>query len=449
MANSNPIVGEIGAESVDYAHQRSNAELNAACEANVGNMVVITMLMGGGEAINVIGQLVKTDGGFCIKRSKRDAHLTDFELSHTDQEEITEQLPTTGCCKIVRFTVWAQSTIANILKSLSELRAEKDSLAIRLEGCQKQLAAVCNEEAAPSFAGPTDEAFIGWELRQFLGRGSFGAAYKATLRDGRTVCVKVVELVSLDPKCVERFRTEMEVMQRLNHPNIVQYYGLMEDKEKDTLNIFMEYVDGGSLASFAKEQNANAPLSEGTLRDWSRQMLCGVKYLHDSGVIHQNIKGDNVLVRKRDGVLKLADFGCCNVIYDVGAKTYANGIKELLYWTVPEVVTCEGYSQKSDIWSVGCTIIEMITGKPVWPIERRKAIFRIEYSEPPLFFAEKHEYLSPAFVGLLKRMFEIAQSQRPSAAELLDDPLFAVSPVGVQVVQSKEKGEACDFSDTS
>ena len=68
MANSNPIVGEIGAESVDYAHQRSNAELNAACEANVGNMVVITMLMGGGEAINVIGQLVKTDGGFCIKR---------------------------------------------------------------------------------------------------------------------------------------------------------------------------------------------------------------------------------------------------------------------------------------------------------------------------------------------------------------------------------------------
>ena len=307
-------------------------------------------------------------------------------------------------------------------------------------------------DGAPSLAGPgafTDEAFIGWELRQFLGQGSFGAAYKATLRDGRTVCVKVVELVSLDPKCVERFRTEMEVMQRLNHPNIVQYYGLMEDKEKDTLNIFMEYVDGGSLASFAKEQNANAPLSEGTLRDWSRQMLCGVKYLHDSGVIHRDIKGDNILVRKEGGVLKLADFGCSKLTNDLDAKTYVcTSAKGTVLWMAPEVFYGEANGAKADIWSVGCTIIEMITGKPAWSSFVAMKTF-LDAKKQPLFFAEKHEYLSPAFVGLLKRMFEIAESQRPSAAELLDDPLFAVSPVGVQVVQSKEKGEACDFSDTS
>lgn len=313
------------------------------------------------------------------------------------------------------------------------------------------------EGAAPSLSGPgafTDEAFVGWEIgRQFLGRGSFGAAYRATLRDGRTVCVKAVELArNIDPEGIADLRNEMEVMKRLSHPNVVEYYGFVEDREERMLNIFMEYVDGGSLASHARALNAHAPLSEGTIRDWSRQMLCGVKYLHDNNIVHRDIKGDNILVSKKDGVLKLADFGRTNVIYDLSTKTYVRrSTADSLYWMAPEVITDGGYGQKCDIWSVGCTIVEVITGEPAWPFKENPfcTIYHIAIEcedKLPSFFAKERDYLSPEFIELLKRMFERAQSQRPSAAELLDDPLYTASPVGVLAVPNKEKRRACESS---
>lgn len=316
-----------------------------------------------------------------------------------------------------------------------------DQLAEKMKELVKIEAPVRNNvdlEAVPSLSNApdvfTDEDFIGWQAVRLLGRGSFGAAYEAVLNNGRTVCVKIIELGSItDPEGIAKLHNEIDLMKRLNHPNIVQYFGSVEDKEKKTLNIFMEFVDGGSLTSYAKKIKACGALSESTIRDWSYQMICGVKYLHDSNVVHRDIKGDNILVSVNQGILKLADFGCSKSIDDICSKTH--GCKTMVgtpYWMAPEVITCandsEGYGPKSDIWSVGCTIVEIITGKPAWPEcnSMWAAIYKIANSKGlPPFFQEKHANTSPEFLKFLERMFERSPPKRASAKELLEDPFVS------------------------
>merc|ERR1719238_2063593 len=106
-------------------------------------------------------------------------------------------------------------------------------------------------------------------------------------------------------------------------PNIVQYYGCTEDETSKNINIFMEYVTGGTLTSYLKRfdhSDNRGRLPTETAKDWTRQMLLGVQYLHDSGVIHRDIKGANILVTNH-GVLKLADFGCSKSIDEAWSRT--------------------------------------------------------------------------------------------------------------------------------
>lgn len=319
-------------------------------------------------------------------------------------------------------------------KIVDELAQRMDQLVMveaPLRGAADAAGAGEAEEEVYSAPVFKESDFEGWTAVRLLGRGSFGAAYEAVLADGRTVCVKIIELGAItDPEGITKLHNEIELMKRLNHPNIVRYYGSVEDKEKKTLNIFMEYVDGGSLTSYAKKMNSCGALTPETIRSWSTQMLRGVKYLHDSNVVHRDIKGENILVSMRQGHLKLADFGCSKSIDDICSKTH--GCKTMVgtpYWMAPEVITCtgesDGYGPKSDIWSVGCTIVEMITGKPAWPEcnSMWAAIYKIANSTGlPPFFQETHSNTSPAFLKFLERTFERSPPKRASAKELLEDP---------------------------
>ncbi|ORC90431.1 protein kinase [Trypanosoma theileri] len=272
----------------------------------------------------------------------------------------------------------------------------------------------------------TDEDLEGWRQLKIIGKGSFGAVYEALLVSGRTVCCKVIELGSLSSREeMEKLRNEIALMKRLHHPNIVQYYGSQEEREKNTLNIFMEFVSGGSLNTFVKKFKT-IPLP--TVRQWTYQMLCGVKYLHDCGIVHRDIKGDNVLV-SLDGIIKLADFGCSKAIDDVCSKTH--GCQTMVgtpYWMAPEVIKCEagGYGMKSDIWSIGCTVVEMITGKPPWPEcnSMWAAVYKIAHSTG--LPTEIPKDLDPKLMNFLELCFERDPRQRPTAEQLLHHPFLAI-----------------------
>lgn len=286
-----------------------------------------------------------------------------------------------------------------------------------------------------------DADLEGWAPLKTIGKGSFGAVYTALLRNGRTVCCKVIELGNVEnEEEMEKLQNEIALMKRLHHPNIVQYYGSLDDKAKKTINIFMEYVSGGTLTSFVNKFSA-IPLN--TLRQWAYQMVCGVTYLHECGIVHRDIKGDNVLVSV-DGIVKLADFGCSKAIDDVCSATH--GCSTMVgtpYWMAPEVIKCEagGYGMKSDVWSIGCTIVEMLTGKPPWPEcnSMWAAVYKIANSTG--LPTEIPSDVDPELMDLLERCFERDPRARPTAADLLNHPFLAKVCEGVlTAVETAESG---------
>ena len=123
----------------------------------------------------------------------------------------------------------------------------------------------------------------------------------------------------------------------------------------------MEYIDGGSLDTLIKSLGC---FPESVVAIYVRQMLAGLEYLHGQGVIHRDIKGGNILTT-RDGVVKLADFGVATKLAEDG-EARANTFAGTPYWAAPEVIEMQGTASRSarDIWSLGCTVFELLKGRP-------------------------------------------------------------------------------------
>ncbi|KAF3857065.1 hypothetical protein F7725_008924 [Dissostichus mawsoni] len=168
---------------------------------------------------------------------------------------------------------------------------------------------------------------------------------------------------------------ELAVKQNLCHERIVQYYGCLRDTMERTLSIFMEYMPGGSIKDQLKSYGA---LTENVTRRYTRQILEGVSYLHSNMIVHRDIKGANIL-RDSVGNVKLGDFGASRRLQTICLSgTGIMSVTGTPYWMSPEVISGEGYGRKADIWSVGCTVVEMLTQRPPWAeFEAMAAIFKI------------------------------------------------------------------------
>lgn len=142
-----------------------------------------------------------------------------------------------------------------------------------------------------------------------IGEGTFGKVYLAQRCDtGDQLVVKQIRIDEAKPEMVEQFLEEVRVLSRLEHPNIVRYLGATRKQEH--LNIYLEYMAGGSLASMLKRYG---PFPEPLIRRYTKQILEGLEYLHYREIIHRDLKGANILVTK-DGVCKIADFGTAKQI---------------------------------------------------------------------------------------------------------------------------------------
>ncbi|KAG7145613.1 Cytokinesis protein sepH like [Verticillium longisporum] len=214
-------------------------------------------------------------------------------------------------------------------------------------------------------------------------------------------------------------QSEIDLLKNLHHDNIVKYLGFV--KSVDCLNIVLEYCENGSLHSICK---AYGKFPENLVGVYMTQVLQGLQYLHDQGVIHRDIKGANILTTK-DGTVKLADFG-------VSTSTLANGqdkeaqVVGTPYWMAPEIIQLSGASPASDIWSVGSTVIELLQGKPPYHnLAAMPALFAIVNDDhPPL-----PEGISPASRDFLMQCFQKDPNLRVTARKLLKHPWIAVEEV--------------------
>ncbi|XP_054798590.1 mitogen-activated protein kinase kinase kinase 5-like isoform X2 [Prosopis cineraria] len=258
-----------------------------------------------------------------------------------------------------------------------------------------------------------------WQKGKLIGRGTFGSVYHATnLETGASCAMKEVDLILDDPNssnCIKQLEQEIKILRQLQHPNIVQYYG--SETVGDHLCIYMEYVHPGSVDKFVRA-NGEA-MTESVVRNFTWHILSGLAYLHSTKTIHRDIKGANLLV-DASGTVKLADFGMAKVLT---GKSYDLSLKGSPYWMAPEVMKAAMMKDDNpdlayavDIWSLGCTIIEMLTGRPPWSdFEGPQAMFKVLHNSPSI-----PETLSSAGKDFLQRCFERDPANRPSAAKLLE-----------------------------
>ncbi|NXC88686.1 M3K3 kinase, partial [Cercotrichas coryphoeus] len=283
--------------------------------------------------------------------------------------------------------------------------------------CEKGLQAF---STSPTKARNSLQAPVNWRLGKLLGRGAFGEVYLCYDADtGRELSVKQVPF---DPdsqetsKEVNALECEIQLLKTLRHERIVQYYGCLRDPEEKKLSIFVEYMPGGSIKDQLKAYGA---LTENVTRKYTRQILQGVFYLHSNMIVHRDIKGANIL-RDSAGNVKLGDFGASKRIQTICMS--GTGIKSVTgtpYWMSPEVISGEGYGRKADVWSVACTVVEMLTEKPPWAeFEAMAAIFKIatQPTNPQL-----PDGVSSSCRNFLKQIF-VEEKRRPTAEDLLRHP---------------------------
>jgi len=242
-----------------------------------------------------------------------------------------------------------------------------------------------------------------------IGEGASGTVFEAIDVDSnKKVAVKEMEL-SKQPK-QDFIVNEILVMKKSRHPNIVNFIDsyLM----KGVLWVVMEYMEGGSLTDALTEDSS---FTEPQIASICKEVLAGLMHLHAAGIIHRDIKSDNILLGS-NGTVKITDFGYCAQINE--KRTYRNTMVGTPYWMAPEVVKGRPYGPKVDVWSLGIMAIELIEGEPPYLDETPlRAMYLIATNGTPKL---KHpEKLSAVFKDFLFKSLEMDVEKRPSAKELL------------------------------
>lgn len=266
-----------------------------------------------------------------------------------------------------------------------------------------------------------------------LGAGSFGTVYVGLLTNGRYVAVKQLELA--DNADANAVNTEVEVHRRLSCPYIIRYLHSEVDKSTSPgkLLVYLEYVTGGSLTSIMKSlPNGALPLP--VVRIYSRHMFLGLQYLHSNGVAHRDIKGENLLISQDTGIAKLSDFDQAKVVVGTmrsggAGAAQAKTLAGTPYWIAPEVLTQEqGYDPfKADVWSAGCTVAEMFTGKAPWlPMSNPMGImFKLANSAGwPDAVPRDEATMGKEFIEFLDLCFQRDPSKRPDCETVLKHPFL-------------------------
>ncbi|KAH6915968.1 STE/STE11/cdc15 protein kinase [Coprinopsis sp. MPI-PUGE-AT-0042] len=285
--------------------------------------------------------------------------------------------------------------VTSAATSASDLLAPRDSM----DGSTGR-ALVVKEEGKP----PTH-----FQLGNCIGRGQFGSVYRAlNLNTGQMVAVKRIRLEGLKEEEVTQLMREVDLVKSLSHPSIVKYEGMARDD--DTLSIVLEYAENGSLGQTLK---AFGKFNERLVASYVVKILEGLHYLHNSHVVHCDLKAANILTTKT-GNVKLSDFGV-----SLNLRAMEREMKDVAgtpNWMAPEVIELKGASEKSDIWSLGCTVIELLTGRPPYAeiTNSMSVMFRIvEDDIPPL-----PEGCSELLQDFLKQCLQKDPNDRPTA-ELL------------------------------
>ncbi|KAL0371718.1 UNVERIFIED_CONTAM: Mitogen-activated protein kinase kinase kinase YODA [Sesamum calycinum] len=269
---------------------------------------------------------------------------------------------------------------------------------------------------SPERAGNPRSPSTRWKKGKLLGRGAVGDIYLGFDSEKGEMCaMKEVKLSSDDAMSKQRamvLEIELSVLSQLRHPNIVQYYGA--EKVDDNFYIYSEYVSGGSISRILQEYGK---LGESAICSYTHQILSGLAYLHSRSISHRDIKAATILVDP-NGRIKLASFG---IEKHIIGQSHPSLLRESPYWMAPEVIMNPTVRDPAiDIWSLGCTVLEIATSKPpMSQFKQEVAMLKVAYhKELPTI----PDHLSDDCKDFVRHCLQWNPKHRATAAQLLEHP---------------------------
>ncbi|RWA08272.1 hypothetical protein EKO27_g6843 [Xylaria grammica] len=260
---------------------------------------------------------------------------------------------------------------------------------------------------------PKRQTTFRWFKGELIGKGTYGRVYLGmNATTGEFLAVKEVEVnqkaaggdKNKMKELLAALDQEIDTMQNLDHVNIVQYLGC--ERKETSISIFLEYISGGSIGSCLRK---HGKFEEPVVRSLTRQALSGLAYLHHEGILHRDLKADNILL-DLDGTCKISDFGISKKTDDIYGNDKTNSMQGSVFWMAPEVIRSqgEGYSAKVDIWSLGCVVLEMFAGRRPWSKEEAVgAIYKIANGETPPINDEVRAAITPYALGFMLDCFTV------------------------------------------
>jgi serine/threonine-protein kinase len=266
-----------------------------------------------------------------------------------------------------------------------------------------------------------------YRLDRAVARGGMATLYRATdMRDGRAVAIKVPHAeMEADAVLVERFRREQEIGQELDHPGVVKTYA---GEDPSRLYMVVEWVEGRLLRAILNEER-RLPIERAT--DFALQILDALDTMHKHGVVHRDLKPENIMVDEADRI-KLIDFGIA-MREDARRITFVEMSPTLGTpdYIAPEQVKGQRGDQRSDIYSLGVMLYEMLTGEPPYTGSNPLAVMNERLLHDPEPVGRRRKDVSPQLEEILKRALEREPRNRYQTASEMAWELEHQEQVGV------------------
>ncbi|CAN6932995.1 unnamed protein product [Brassica oleracea var. botrytis] len=291
----------------------------------------------------------------------------------------------------------------------------------------------------PWLASVAGEAIKGWVPRRAdsfekldkIGQGTYSNVYRARdLDQKKIVALKKVRFDNLEPESVRFMAREIQILRRLDHPNIIKLEGLVTSRMSCSLYLVFEYMEH-DLAGLASHPAVK--FSESQVKCYLQQLLRGLDHCHSRGVLHRDIKGSNLLI-DNSGVLKIADFGLASFFDPNQTQPLTSRVVTLWYRPPELLLGATRYGAAVDLWSTGCILAELYAGKPIMPgrteVEQLHKIFKLCGSPSEDYWVKSRLPHATIFKPTqpYKRIVDETFKEFPQPALALLETLLSVNP---------------------
>ena len=260
-----------------------------------------------------------------------------------------------------------------------------------------------------------------YEIKQVIGKGKFGVVNLGIhKKSGKQVAIKIMNKASIKTtEDKELVRIEIDVLKLCHHPNIVRLLDHLENNEY--IFIVMEYIEGGTLRQYFKKKKFN--FSERQASNIMYQIVSGIKYLHQYGIAHRDLKPDNIMITQQNdfGIIKIMDFGLSKILSP--KEKMVDGYGSLSY-VAPEVLLRTPYNKEVDIWSMGVILFNMLSGHLPFKGKKEEEVANKIVFNTPEFDDDDWETRSKAVRDLIDSCLEKKVENRITIEEFINHPWF-------------------------